>query len=108
MALSVDDGKCIKLNLTIMMGRANSGAANTKRKAEEAPDIENPSKRLKQSPSPSEISKPGDIEKKIRIVPFPEKVLERIKHMTKALLTLSLAWSDRRAQWRYRIQSSQQ
>jgi len=49
--------------------------ANTKRKAEEAPDIENPSKRLKQSPTRFETTKAEDTRRKtIRIVPFPEKV----------------------------------
>jgi len=55
--------------------------ATTKRKAEEAPDIENSSKRLKQSPTPFDISKPGNTRKEIRIVPFPEKARARHLHL---------------------------
>jgi len=73
--------------------------ANTKRKAEEAPDIENPSKRLKQSPTPFEISKPGDTRKKIRIVPFPEKVGQEAVALGNTDADMMPAWGHRRTQW---------
>ena len=71
--------------------------ANTKRKAEDAPDAENPTKRLKQSPTPIEINKPLDTRKQIRIVPFPEKVSSEAECFEAGVLTKFQAWSNRRA-----------